>query len=285
ASTVPTPPKAAAPSGKSASRFPPGDRCLGGGDCMDLKLAGRSVLITGGSKGIGLATAKWFAAEGVNLALVARSSDALQKAADGIREASAGNVETMAADLSDAVGAGELPARFARGDIPVKNAGAVRSGNIETVEDGAWRAAWDLKMFGYINMTRLYFARMKARRRGVIINIIGIGGERLDFNYIAGSTGNAGLIAFTRALGGRSPDFGVRVLGVNPGPAPTRGRGRPGASSGWGASAPPPSSAIPSAGPRSSSTCRGAARRRPTRSRRRSSSSPRISPPIPAAPC
>ena len=58
---------------------------------------------------------------------------------------------------------------------------------------------------------------MKARRRGVIVNIIGAGGERLDFGYIAGAAGNAGLMAFTRAIGGTSPEFGVRVVGVNPG--------------------------------------------------------------------
>ncbi|HET9815193.1 MAG TPA: short-chain dehydrogenase/reductase, partial [Xanthobacteraceae bacterium] len=185
---------------------------------MDLKLAGRAALITGGSKGIGLATAKWFAVEDVNLKLVARSSEALQKAADAIRQTSAVEVETMAADLSDAAAREQVAARFPDVDILVNNAGAIPSGSIEAVDDATWRAAWELKMFGYVNMTRLYFARMKARRRGVIINIIGVGGERLDFNYIAGSTGNAGLIAFTRALGGRSPDFGVRVLGVNPGP-------------------------------------------------------------------
>src|SRR5262249_45042583 len=62
---------------------------------------------------------------------------------------------------------------------------------------------------------------MKSAKRGVIVNGIGAGGERLDFNYIAGATGNAALIAFTRALGGHSLDFGVRVLGVNPGPVAT----------------------------------------------------------------
>jgi NAD(P)-dependent dehydrogenase (short-subunit alcohol dehydrogenase family) len=97
----------------------------------------------------------------------------------------------------------------------------VPGGPIDKVDEATWRAAWDLKMFGYIDMSRRYFDRMKARQRGVILNIIGIGGERLDFNYIAGSTGNAGLMAFTRALGGRSPDFGIRVLGINPGPVAT----------------------------------------------------------------
>ncbi len=188
---------------------------------MDLKLAGRTALITGGSKGIGLATAQWFAAEGVDVCLVARSPDDLRKAADGIRQASSVTVRTMAADLSDAAARAAVTERFSDVDILINNAGAVPGGPIDKIDEVTWRAAWDLKMFGYIDMSRRYFERMKARRRGVILNIIGIGGERLDFNYIAGSTGNAGLMAFTRALGGRSPDFGVRVLGVNPGPVAT----------------------------------------------------------------
>jgi 3-oxoacyl-[acyl-carrier protein] reductase len=188
---------------------------------MDLKLAGRTVLITGGSKGIGLATARWFAAEGVNVCLVARSPDDLQKAADAIRATSSVKVETMAVDLSDTAARADVVGRFPDVDILINNAGAVPGGPIDKVDEATWRAAWDLKMFGYIDMSRRYFDRMKARQRGVILNVIGIGGERLDFNYIAGSTGNAGLIAFTRALGGRSADFGIRVLGINPGPVAT----------------------------------------------------------------
>ncbi|HKA72287.1 MAG TPA: SDR family oxidoreductase [Xanthobacteraceae bacterium] len=188
---------------------------------MDLKLAGRTALITGGSKGIGLATAKWFAAEGVDVALVARSGDDLAKAADVVRAIAPVNVTTLTADLSQASARDKVAAQFPDVDVLVNNAGAVPSGALAAVDEAMWRAAWDLKVFGYIAMARTYFARMQARRRGVIVNIIGIGGERLDFNYIAGSTGNAALMAFTRALGGRSPDFGVRVVGVNPGPVAT----------------------------------------------------------------
>jgi len=188
---------------------------------MDLKLAGRTALITGGSKGIGLATAKWLAAEGVDVALVARSGDDLAQAADVVRATAPVNVTTLTADLSQASARDKVAAQFPDVDVLVNNAGAVPSGALAAVDEATWRAAWDLKVFGYIAMTRTYFARMQARRRGVIVNIIGIGGERLDFNYIAGSTGNAALMAFTRALGGRSPDFGVRVVGVNPGPVAT----------------------------------------------------------------
>jgi NAD(P)-dependent dehydrogenase (short-subunit alcohol dehydrogenase family) len=85
------------------------------------------------------------------------------------------------------------------------------------VDEDAWRSAWELKVFGYINMTRAFYRLMAERGHGVILNNIGIGGENFDFDYIAGSTGNAALMAFTRALGGRSLKNNVRVVGINPG--------------------------------------------------------------------
>jgi NAD(P)-dependent dehydrogenase (short-subunit alcohol dehydrogenase family) len=188
---------------------------------MDLKLTGRTALITGSSKGIGLAVAQWFAREGVNVCLVARSGNRLEKEAASIRQTTNLAVRTLAADLSDASGRERVVEAFPDVDILVNNAGAIPGGTIDEVEEPAWRTAWDLKVFGYIGLTRFYLQRMKAKRRGVIINIIGAGGEKLDFGYIAGATGNAGLMAFTRAIGGTSPEFGVRVLGVNPGPVLT----------------------------------------------------------------
>ena len=188
---------------------------------MDLKLKGRRALVTGGSKGIGLAIGKWFAGEGVEVALVSRSADRLESEAAGLRKLSNAGVHTLAADLAQPGDRDKVAAAFPDFDILVNNAGAIPGGALDDVDDPTWRQAWDLKVFGYINLTRAYFARMKAKKRGVIINIIGLGGEKLDYNYIAGSMGNASLMAFTRALGGTSPEFGVRVVGINPGPVLT----------------------------------------------------------------
>lgn len=188
---------------------------------MDLKLSGRSVMITGASKGIGLGIGKWFASEGVNLCLVARSGDLLAKEAEAIRKTAQINVQTLAADLSDPAARRKVFETFPDVDIVVNNAGAIPGGTIEDVDEKAWRAGWDLKVYAHVDFTRMYLAKMKARQRGVIINIIGAGGEKLTYGYIAGSAGNASLMAFTRAIGGTSPDFGVRVVGVNPGPVAT----------------------------------------------------------------
>ena len=84
-----------------------------------------------------------------------------------------------------------------------------------------WREAWALKVFGYIHLTQLYFAKMKARKSGVIVNIIGMGGRAFRPDYICGAAGNAALIGFTNAVGAEGPSHGVRVFGINPSPTLT----------------------------------------------------------------
>jgi NAD(P)-dependent dehydrogenase (short-subunit alcohol dehydrogenase family) len=185
---------------------------------MELGLKGRRVLVTGGSKGIGLAVAHSFAAEGCPLHLVARSTDDLARAAEAVRARHPVPVSVHALDCASAEGQARLAMLANEVDILVNNAGSIPPGSITDVTEGPWRAAWDLKVFGYINLSRIFFEAMKARGEGVIVNVIGTTGERLDAGYIAGSTGNAALMAFTKALGSTSADVGVRVLGVNPGP-------------------------------------------------------------------
>jgi NAD(P)-dependent dehydrogenase (short-subunit alcohol dehydrogenase family) len=188
---------------------------------MDLRLRCKKVLITGGSKGIGLAIAKQFAAEGCNIALVSRSNEELQNVKVLLESQYKVQVEVLAIDLTQKNTAKVLAEHFPQSDVLINNAGAIPAGNIEEIDDEKWRQAWDLKIFGYINNTREFFKLMKVRGNGVIINIIGIGGERLDANYIAGSVGNAALIAMTKALGAVIIDSGVRIIGVNPGPVST----------------------------------------------------------------
>src|SRR5580692_10668194 len=145
---------------------------------MDLKLTGRTALITGSSKGIGLAVAQWFAREGVNVCLVARSGDRLEKEGAAIAKETGVKVRTLAADLADASARERVFQTFPDVDILVNNAGAIPGGSLDDVDEAAWRAGWDLKVFGYVGLTRLYLRMMRERQRGVIINIIGLGRER-----------------------------------------------------------------------------------------------------------
>ena len=177
---------------------------------MDLGLKGKSVLITGGSKGIGLACAKSFAAEGCRVHVASRNRETLEAAAKSI------GGQAHVADLRDGKALRALAEACGDVDILVNNAGDIPGGTIEAIDEAKWRHAWELKVFGYVNLTRELFARMKARKSGVIVNVIGMAGEKPSFEYICGSMANAGLGAFTKAMGGGSPAFGVRVLGVHP---------------------------------------------------------------------
>ena len=188
---------------------------------MDLGLKGRTALITGASKGIGFAIARQLASEGCSLVLVARTATDLDRAQADLTRQFGVSVTTKALDLSTGENVRSLAAQFPNIDVLVNNAGAIPRGRIDEIDEATWRAAWDLKVFGYINMTREYFARMKQRGGGVIINIIGTGGEKPSANYIVGAAGNASLMAFTRALGGASLAYGIRVVAINPGAVET----------------------------------------------------------------
>ena len=188
---------------------------------MDLGLRGRKALVTGASKGIGRACAEVLAEEGCDIVLVSRTAADLE----AVRAKIAGEhnvaVRYVALDLSDGKNVDRLAAECADTDILVNNAGAIPGGNIAQIDEARWREAWDLKVFGYINMTRRFDALMAGRRQGVIINILGAAGENPDFDYVAGSSGNASLMAFTRAIGGTAPRDNLRVMGINPGPVMT----------------------------------------------------------------
>ncbi|MBJ9938508.1 SDR family oxidoreductase [Burkholderia multivorans] len=188
---------------------------------MDMGISGQSVLITGASQGIGAGLARSFAREGCDLLLVSRSADKLDALASELRAAHGVNVRVLALDMTRTGAIADIVSFAAHADILVNNAGAIPGGTLWDVDEDAWRKGWELKVFGYINLTRAMYTEMKARGRGVILNNIGNGGQNFDFNYIAGSTGNAALMAFTCALGGRSLEDGIRVLGVNPGPVST----------------------------------------------------------------
>jgi NAD(P)-dependent dehydrogenase (short-subunit alcohol dehydrogenase family) len=179
---------------------------------VDLKLKGKSVLVTGGSKGIGLACARTFVEEGCRVHLASRDQQRLDEA----KRTLGASASTHAVDLRDGAALQKLAAQCAEVDILVNNAGDIPGGTLESLDDARWRHAWELKVFGYINLTRALFGAMKARRSGVIVNVIGMAAENPSPEYICGATANAGLAAFTRALGKGSVEHGVRVVGLHP---------------------------------------------------------------------
>jgi 3-oxoacyl-[acyl-carrier protein] reductase len=185
---------------------------------MQLNLQGRTALITGASRGIGEAVAMVMAAEGCNLVLTARDGEKLDQMAREVRQRHKVEVTTHAFDLSKHENINALADVAGDCDILVNNAGAVPRGSLHEVTPEAWRHGWDLKVFGYIDLTRCILPRMTARKSGVIINIIGMAGERPEPQYIATCCGNAALMMFTQCLGGESMRDGVRIVGVNPGP-------------------------------------------------------------------
>jgi NAD(P)-dependent dehydrogenase (short-subunit alcohol dehydrogenase family) len=188
---------------------------------MDLHLTGKKALITGASRGIGFAVAKCMVGESAAVRIAARPGERIEKAAAALREAGAKDFAAYGLDLELIEKRAELEERCGDVDILVNCAGVIPRQTIEEMSEEAWRQSWELKLFASIDLTRRYYARMKERRGGVIINVIGSAGLRPDYNFAAGSVANSALMSLTSALGGVSPDFNVRIVGVSPGSVQT----------------------------------------------------------------
>ena len=183
---------------------------------MDLQLQGRVALVTGGSKGIGFACAEALAAEGVKVAIASRSEAHLDAAL--ARLPGAFGVAADFADAAAARGAIEAVER-ALGplDLLVNSAGAAKRTPADELAPGDWRAAMDAKFFTYVNAFDPVVKRMAARGRGVIVNVIGMGGKVASPTHLPGGAANAALMLATAGLANAYAARGVRVVGVNPG--------------------------------------------------------------------
>jgi NAD(P)-dependent dehydrogenase (short-subunit alcohol dehydrogenase family) len=183
---------------------------------MDLGLSEKAALITGGSKGIGLACAGLLAQEGCRVAISSRDRGNLDAAAKRI----AGCV-VHAADLTSAEEAARMVDAVEREigpiDILVNSAGAAKRTPPDDLDPAAWRAAMDAKFFTYVHAIDPLIKRMAARGRGVIVNVIGNGGKVASPTHIAGGAANAALMLATAGLANAYASRGVRVVGINPG--------------------------------------------------------------------
>ncbi|MFH6786834.1 MULTISPECIES: SDR family NAD(P)-dependent oxidoreductase [Methylobacterium] len=184
---------------------------------MKLGLDGKVVLVTGGSKGIGLACARAFLDEGATVGIVSRAQGNLDRARAELGQGVAG----YAADLVDPAQAlaalDALEARLGPVDVLVNSAGAARRVPPDELTPERWRAAFDAKLFSYVNMFDPVVKRMAARGTGVIVNVIGSGGKVAAPTHIAGGAANAALMLATAGLAQAYAGRGVRVVGVSPG--------------------------------------------------------------------
>ena len=183
---------------------------------MELELEGKVVLITGGSKGIGLACALAFAAEGARIAVCSRSRDNVERARAKLKDAFG-----VAADLTDAAAAGGMidavEDRLGPIGVLVNSAGAAKRTPPDDLTPAIWREAFDAKFFSYINVIDPVVKRMAKRGGGVIVSVIGAGGKVASSTHLAGGSANAALMLATAGLGSTYAGKGVRVVGVSPG--------------------------------------------------------------------
>ena len=189
---------------------------------MELQLDNAHVLITGGSKGIGLACAEAFLAEGARVSLVSRRTEHLERARQLLgQHGGASRVATFAADLSDAAQARQAldmaEAHFGPLDVLVNSAGAARRTPAQELRPQDYRDAMDAKFFTYVNTMTPASQQMRARGRGCIVNVIGAGGKVASPSHLPGGAANAALMLVTAGLATSLGPHGVRVNAVNPG--------------------------------------------------------------------
>ena len=188
---------------------------------MEVRLDGRSAVITGGSLGIGFAIAERFARSGANVAIVARRPAVLDEAAAAIRKQAAGDVVAIAADVSRAddcrhvfeaaIGA------FGQVDILINNAGTSARGPFEGISDDDWQTDFDLKLFAAIRLCRLALPGMKERGWGRVINILNVGSKAPVGGGAPTAVSRAAGLALTKVLAGEYAPFGVLVNSLHVG--------------------------------------------------------------------
>jgi NAD(P)-dependent dehydrogenase (short-subunit alcohol dehydrogenase family) len=186
---------------------------------MDLQLQGKHVLVTGGSRGIGLACAREFLAEGCRVSLVGRDRARMEQACSALGQ-TADAVAGFCADLTDAAEALRLVEQVESGrgpiDVLVNSAGAARRTPFHELDARAWHDAMQAKFFTYVHVMDPVVKRMGARGAGAIVNVIGMGGKVAATTHLAGGAANAALMLATAGLAAAWGPKGVRVNAVNP---------------------------------------------------------------------
>ena len=182
---------------------------------MDLELKNKVAIVTGGSQGIGRATALRLAEEGASVVIAARGRELLDQVALEIR-AAGGRAAAVQADVSRAEDCARLVAEavkaFGRLDILVNNAGTSATGEFESVTDDIWQADFELKLFAAIRLARRAIPHMKQQGGGRIVNITNIGAKQPRAKSMPTTVTRAAGLAFTKAL---SKEFAPHRILVN----------------------------------------------------------------------
>jgi 3-oxoacyl-[acyl-carrier protein] reductase len=182
---------------------------------MDIRLDGRTAVITGGSKGLGLATATRLAASGADVAILARRPEVLEEARRLISKTARAEVAATVCDVSRADdirrGYDAVMERFGKIDIVVNNAGTSRTLPFEEVSDESWQEDFNLKLFAAIRLTRLVWPQMKERRWGRVINVLNIGAKAPRAGSAPTAVSRAGGMALTKVLAGEGAAHNILV--------------------------------------------------------------------------
>jgi len=186
---------------------------------MDLGLKGKVAVVTGGSEGIGRATAQSLGREGASVVVFARRADVLHKAAQDVAEATGAEIVSVAGDVTNAQDVERLIQstvdRFGRLDILVNNAGTSAAGAFESVTDVAWQADLDLKLFGAIRATRAAVPHLRRAGGGSVVNVLNIGAKQPGARSVPTSVSRAAGMALMKALSKELAADNIRVNGVN----------------------------------------------------------------------
>jgi NAD(P)-dependent dehydrogenase (short-subunit alcohol dehydrogenase family) len=185
---------------------------------VDLGLAGRRALVTGGSKGIGLAIARELVGEGAHVAICSRSEEEVETAAAGLRHGGT-TIHAQRADVTDPDDVRDFVVRSAETlggiDFLVNNAGRAHPGRFATLEDDDWQADLDVKLFSLIRCSREVLPHMREAGGGRIVNVGAVYARMPDPTFFATSVNRAAGLSFTKALAMEVAPDNVLVNAVN----------------------------------------------------------------------
>jgi NAD(P)-dependent dehydrogenase (short-subunit alcohol dehydrogenase family) len=186
---------------------------------MDLGLRGKVAIVTGGSEGIGRATAQSLGREGASVVICARRTDVLERAAQDIAEATGAEVVPVWADVRNSSDIDRLVQstvdRFGRLDILVNNAGISAAGEFESIADDAWNADLDLKLFGAIRACRAAIPHLRGAGGGSIVNLLNLAAKQPGARSMPTSVSRAAGMALMKALSKELAPHNIRVNGIN----------------------------------------------------------------------